>query len=107
MKVVGPIAKDTINDGTQIELGTKSVEHHMTIDIRGGEGSLVDLKHCSVDDGVQLDGHLVDVSWLKGTGNKHKVFCWSCGIRHVNDSATVLVYWKGNGGQLGTFKVVT
>jgi len=44
LEVAGPIAEDTINNGAQIELGTESVEHHMTINARGGEGSLVDLE---------------------------------------------------------------
>ena len=42
--MAGSIAEDAINDGAQIELGAKSVEHHTTIDARGGEGSLVDLE---------------------------------------------------------------
>ncbi len=115
VKVAGPIAKDAIDDGTQIELGAKSVEHQTTIDARGGEGSLVDLKgvgalrrlHCRVDDGVKLDGHLVDLNRLEGPGNEHIVCLRSSGTRHGNGSATVLAYWKGNGGQPGTFKAIT
>ncbi len=44
MDVAVPIAKDAVNNGTQVELGTKSVEHHSTIDARGGESSLVNLE---------------------------------------------------------------
>ncbi len=44
VKVAGPIAKDAIDDGAQIELGAKSVEHQTTSNARGGKGSLVDLK---------------------------------------------------------------
>ena len=94
--MAGPIAKDAIDNGAQIELGTKSVKHHITIDARGGKGSLVDLEgvgalqrlHCQVDDGVELDGHLVNLDWLKGPGNKHIVRLWSGGTRHGNGSAT-------------------
>ena len=88
--MAGPIAEDAIDDGAQIELGTKSVEHHTTIDARGGEGCLVDLEgvgalrrlHCRVDDGVKLDGHLVNLDWLKYPGNEHIVCLWGGGIRH-------------------------
>ena len=78
MEVAGPIIEDAINDGAQIELGAKRVEHHATIDARGGKGSLVDLEgmgvlrrlHCGVDNGVMLDGHLVDLDWLEGPDTK-------------------------------------
>ncbi len=81
MEVAGPIAKDAIDKGAQIELGAESVEHHMTINARGGEGSLVDLEsvgalrrlHCRVDGGVKLDGRLVNLDWLEGPGNEHIV----------------------------------
>ncbi len=39
-----PTAKDAVNDGTQVELGAESVEHHSTINARGGKGSLVNLE---------------------------------------------------------------
>ncbi len=115
VKVAGPIAEDANDDGAQIELGAESVEHQTTIDARGGEASLVDLKgvgvlrqlHCRLDNGVKLDGHLVNLNWLEGSGNKHIVCLWSGGTRHGNGSATVLAYWKGDGGQPGTFKAVT
>ncbi len=65
-------------------------------DARGGEGSLVDLEsvgalrrlHCRVDDGVKLDGHLVNLDWLEGPGNEHIVRLWSGGTRHGDGSAT-------------------
>jgi len=44
LEVAGPIAEDAIDVGAQIELGAESVEHHTTIDARGGKGSLVDLE---------------------------------------------------------------
>ncbi len=114
VKVAGPIAEDAINDGAQIELGAKSVKHQTRINARGGKGSLVDLKgvgtlrrlHCRVNEGVKLDGHLVNLNRLEGTGNEHIVCLRSGGTRHGNGSATVLAYWKGNGGQPGTFKAV-
>ena len=88
--MAGPIAKDAINDGAQIELGAKSVEHHTTIDARGGECSLVDLEgvgmlrqlHCRVDGRVKLDGHLVNLDWLDGPGNKHIVRLRGGGTGH-------------------------
>jgi len=94
--VAGPITKDTIDDGAQIELGAKSVKHHTMIDARGGEDSLVDLEgvgalrrlHCQVDDGVKLDGHLVNLDWLECPGNKHLVRLRSGGTRHGDGSAT-------------------
>ena len=96
LEVAGPIAEDAIDDGAQIELGAESVEHHTTIDARGGEGSLVDLEgvgalrrlHCGVDDRVTLDGHLVDLDWLEGPGNEHIVRRRSGGTRHGDGSAT-------------------
>ncbi len=39
-----PIAKDAVNDGAQVELGAKSAKHHLTINARGGKGSLVNLE---------------------------------------------------------------
>ncbi len=39
-----PIAEDVVNNGAQVELGAKSVEHHSTINARGGKGSLVNLE---------------------------------------------------------------
>ncbi len=87
-----PIAEDATDDGAQIELGAESVKHHKTIDAMGGEGSLVDLEavgalrrlRCQVDDGVKLDGHLVNLGWLEGPGNKHIVRLRGVGIGHGN-----------------------
>ncbi len=80
-KVAVPIAKDAVNDGAQVKLGAVIVKHHLTINARGGEGSLVDLEgmgalrrlQCGVDDGVQLEGYLVNLNRLKGPGEKHVV----------------------------------
>jgi hypothetical protein len=35
-----------------------------------GVGALRRL-HCRVDNGVELDGHLVNLDWLEGPGNEH------------------------------------
>ncbi len=94
--MAGPITKDAVDDGAKIELGANSVEHHTTINARGGEGSLVDLEgvdelwqfHCRVKDGVELDGHLVNLDWLEGPGNEHIVRLRSGGTRHGNGGAT-------------------
>jgi hypothetical protein len=85
-----PIAKDAVNDGTQVELGTKSVKHHSTINARGNKGSLVDLKgmgallwlHCGVNDGVHLYGYLDNLNGLEGPEDKHIVPLWSGVTRH-------------------------
>ncbi len=76
-----PIAKDAVNDGTQVELGAKSVNYQSKINARGSEGSLVNLEsmgvirrlHSGVNDGVQLDCYLVDLNQLKRLGDKHIV----------------------------------
>ncbi len=67
-----PIAEDTVDNRTQVELDAKSVKLQSTIDARGGKGSLVNLEsigalrqlHCGVDDGVQLDCYLVGLNGL-------------------------------------------
>jgi hypothetical protein len=35
MKVANPVSKDTVNNGTEIKLGAKSIEHHLVVDARG------------------------------------------------------------------------
>jgi len=93
LEVACPIAEDAIDDGAQIELGAESVEHHTTIDARGGECSLVDLEgvgmlrrlHCQVNGRVKLDGHLVNLDWLDGPGNKHIVRLRGGGTGHGDD----------------------
>ncbi len=85
-----PITEDAVNDGAQVELGTKSVQHHSEIDARSSEGSLVILEgmgtfhwlHCGVVDGIELDGHLVGLNRLKRPGNKHEVCLLSGGTGH-------------------------
>jgi hypothetical protein len=60
-RVASPIAEDAVIYGAHIELGAESVEHHSTIDARGGEGILVNLErtgalrrlHRGVDDGIE------------------------------------------------------
>ncbi len=94
LKVAGSIAEDAIDNGAQIELSAESVEHHTAIDARGGEGSLVNLErvgalrrlHCRVDDEVELDGHLVYLNWLEGSGNEHIVRLRSGGAGHDGDT---------------------
>ena len=75
------MAEEAVNDGAQVELGAKSVEHHLTINARGGKGSLVNLEgmgalrqlHRGVDNGIVLEGHLVDLNKLERLGDKHIV----------------------------------
>ena len=75
------MAEEAVNDGAQVELGAKSVEHHLTINARGGKGSLVNLEgmgalrqlHRGVDNGIVLEGHLVDLNELERPGDKHIV----------------------------------
>ncbi len=43
-----PIAEDAVNDGAQVELGIESVKYHLTINARGGKGSLVNLEGMGV-----------------------------------------------------------
>ena len=67
-KVAVPIAEDAIDVGAEVELGAKSVEHHLAINARGGKGSLADLEsvgvlrrlHRRVNNGVELGSHLVN-----------------------------------------------
>ncbi len=73
-KVVSPIAKNTINDGTQIDLSAKSIEHGLSGDAGDGEGNLVCLecvgtlwgKHGLVNHRVELDGVFVHLDGLEG-----------------------------------------
>ncbi len=50
-EVAGPIAKDAIKDGAQIELRTKCVKHGVAVDARNGEGGLVCLECVSARGG--------------------------------------------------------
>ena len=43
-KVAVPVAQDTVDDGAEVELGTKGVEHGAAVDARDGERGLVCLK---------------------------------------------------------------
>jgi hypothetical protein len=87
------ITKNTVEDNAQVKLGAESVKHQLTINARGGEGSLVysegmgmlqRLYH-GVNDGLQLDGYLVDLNRLERQGDKHIVCLWSGGTRHGDD----------------------
>ena len=88
-----PIAKDAVNNGAQVELGAKSVEHHSTIDARGGKGSLVNLEgmgalrqlHRGVDNRIEFEGHLVNLNGLERPGDKHIVCLRGSGTGHGND----------------------
>ncbi len=88
-----PITKGAVNNGAQVELGAKSVEHHSRIDARGGKGSLVNMEgmgalrqlHHGVDNRIKLEGHLVDLNRLKRLGDKHIVCLWGGRTGHGND----------------------
>ncbi len=88
-----PIAKDAVNDGAQVELGAESVEHHSTINARGGEGSLVNLEgmgvlrrlYRGVDYRIEFSGHLVDLNGLERPGDEHIVRLWGGGTGHGNN----------------------
>jgi hypothetical protein len=93
---VVPIANNIIDNGAQIELGAKSVKHHATVDDRCGESGFVCLKrvsafrrlHAQIDDWVELDGHLVNLNWLKRLVYKHIVCLW-CNRALVRHDGTV------------------
>ncbi len=92
MEVAGPIAKDAIDNGTQIELHTKSVEHGAVVDARDGEGCLVCLEHVSmlrgfhgrVHNRVELQSLFVDLDGLKGPRDEHEIRLQQLGmsVRH-------------------------
>ncbi len=92
MEVASPIAKDAINDGTQIELRTKSVDHGAVVDVRDGEGHLVCLEHVSalggfhgrVHNRVELQSLFVDLDGLEGPRDKHEICLQQLGmsVRH-------------------------
>jgi hypothetical protein len=91
-KVASPIAENTVKDGTQIELSTKSIKHGSSGNAGDGEGNLVCLKcvgalwgeHGLVDHRVELDGVCVHLDGLKGPRHKHEVWLQQVGasIRH-------------------------
>ncbi len=88
-----PIAEDAVNDGAQVELGAKSVEHHSTINARGGEGSLVNLEgmgvlrrlYRGVDNRIEFWGHLVDLNGLERLGDEHILRLRGGGTGHGNN----------------------
>ncbi len=75
------VAKDAFNNCAQIELGTKSVEHHAAVNAWHGKSNLVCLKHMrafrglhgQINDWVELHGYLVDLNWLKRPWDEHVV----------------------------------
>ncbi len=91
-KVASPIAKNTTNNGTQIELSAKSIEHGLSGDAGDREGNLVCLecvgtlwgKHGLVDHRVELDGVFVHLDGLEGPRHKHEVWLQRVGasVRH-------------------------
>ncbi len=106
-----PIAKDAVNDGAQVELGAESVEHHSTIDARDGEGSLlVNLEgmgalrrlHHGVDNGIELEGHLVNLNGLERPGDKHIVRLRAAEPDMSTTGGSGPSVQKGNGGRPGT-----
>jgi hypothetical protein len=105
-EVAVPIAKDAVNNGAQIQLGTKNVKHHAAVNAWHGKNGLVHLKcmcafrglHGQIDDRVELDGDLVYLNQLEGPWDKHVVchcgsfFWWTWG----QQKATV-VYERATG----------
>jgi hypothetical protein len=91
--VAVPITADSINDGTQIQLGAKYIKHQVAVNARGCKHSLVYLEgmgafgrlHCLVDDGVELDGRLVNLNGLERPGDKHIVCLQGGGTGHGNN----------------------
>ena len=87
-----PIAEDAVDNSDQVELGAESVNHHLANNARGGQGSLDNLEgigalrrlHRGVDDGRELDGHLVGLNGIKRPGDEHLVCLWSGGAKHGN-----------------------
>ena len=105
-----PIAKDAVNNGAQVELGAKSVEHHSTINARGGKGSLVNLEgmgvlrqlHRGVDNRIEFEGHLVNLNGLERLGDKHIVRLRAAEPDMSTTGGSGPSVQKGNGGRPGT-----
>ncbi len=96
-KMVVPIAKDAINNCTEIKLHAKSVEHGAAVNIWGGEPSLVDLEcmrsmfrgfHGQIYDQVKLDGLFDDLNRLEGPRNKHVVRLEHTGVLVRHDGTS-------------------
>ncbi len=87
------ISEDTVNNGAQVELGAKGVKHHSTVIVMGSKGSLAKLEgmgvlwrlHHGVNNGVELEGHLVDLNRLMRPRDKHIVCLRGSGTGHGND----------------------
>ena len=104
-----PITKDAVDYGTQVELGTESVEHQSTINARGGKGSLVNLEcmgtlqrlHCGVNNEIESEGHLVNLNGLERPGDKHIVHLRCGGTGHGNDRWQRAYHTKRQWGPAG------
>ncbi len=78
-EVAVPIAKDAINDGAQIQLEIKGVEHHAAVNAWHNESGLVCLKcmhafrglHGQINNWVELYSDLVYLNRLKGPWDEH------------------------------------
>ncbi len=91
-EVAGPITKDAVDDGAQIELCAKSVEHGVAVNARDGQGRLVCLArvstlgglHGRVHNRVELQSLLVDLNGLEGPRDKHEICLQRLGtsVRH-------------------------
>ncbi len=88
-----PITADAVYNGTQIQLGAKYVKHQVVVNARGRKSGLVYLEgmgafgqlHHQVNDGVELDGHLVNLDGLKRPGDEHTVRLRCSGTGHGNN----------------------
>jgi hypothetical protein len=107
--VVMSLTADAVNDGTQIQLGAKYVKHQVAVDARGRKHGLIYLEgmgafrrfHRQVDDGVELDGHLVNLDGLKRPEDKHTVCLWCSGTRHGNNRWRQAYHTKRQWGSAG------
>ncbi len=90
-----PITVDAIDDGAQVQLGAEYVKHHVAVNPRGRKRGLVHLEgmgafgrlHCRVDNGVELDSHLVNLYRLQGAWDEHIMGrLWGGGARVGHDA---------------------
>ncbi len=95
-EVVVPVAKEAINNGAQIELGTKNVKHHAAVNAWHGKSGLACLKcmgafwglHGQTGNWVELHGDLVGLNRLKGPWDEH-VVCRCRGRGFLADMTTM------------------
>ncbi len=90
-----PITADAVNNGAQVQLGAEYVKHHVAVNPRGRKHALVHLEgmgtfgrlHHQVDDGVELDDHLVNLYRLQGAWDEHIMGrLWGGGARVGHDA---------------------